>query len=767
MRKHFKIRVLLATMAALALPIGIQAQCIMAEKFADCDVSMSGHEVTYIICVENCSGEVALENITVYDLLLGDLSSHFPWRLLPRETVCLEFSYVIQSDDPDPVVNTVMVTAQDEFGAIVSAQAVEEVDQIHPSLELYQECLTPQVQPGGSAEFLIDVYNEGDCNLVVTTSEPEMYGPFTLSPGESRSEIVTRTVPSGEDEVCNEVEAMATLPPEYCDLDSTYTAGEMSCCDVDWAATVYGYVFDESEAGARAGVGGVTVAVMQGASVVATAVTSSEGAYIFYDLYPGDYAVRATLDGWEMNTQHVTLTSGETRQADFAFHRLPADPLFADDFDAGNADAWETTGACETGGCTWDVASGEYLTSNSGHRQWCISNTGYWSWTDYVFEADVLGEAGVDKVILVRYMANTHFYAINLRSDWGGLDEVTISKMYACDFTADIVSAEYPSCNGVWYRVRAVVRGSTIAVYIDDQLVLEWTDEDPLTIDNGKVGVACWTGDADECSVRFDNVLVAEYPHAPTQLTVTDACTGDHLKVTCSPAPALGSHYVIYKGEAAGPPFDDYVCLEHLRPGSTGYTDDAVEEGKRYYYTVRACMGQYWSDYSAAHSGVAHRPIVFVHGLNGSPDNWNWMISQFELMGYPDLALYKCTGLLKQGTFDENAARLRDCVNAACAAIQSEYGVRPTKVNIIAHSMGGLVARHYMHGLPPTYAHMVDKVIMLGTPNTGSGVIDLVSGVSILPHTWCPWAGDACQDLTSEGVDAFLRTWGDGQSGCD
>ncbi len=40
------------------------------------------------------------------------------------------------------------------------------------------------------------------------------------------------------------------------------------------------------------------------------------------------------------------------------------------------------------------------------------------------------------------------------------------------------------------------------------------------------------------------------------------------------------------------------------------------------------------------------------------------------------------------------------------------------KVDVVAHSMGGLLVREYMQS--NEYAHDIDKFVMLGTPNQGS-----------------------------------------------
>ncbi len=58
------------------------------------------------------------------------------------------------------------------------------------------------------------------------------------------------------------------------------------------------------------------------------------------------------------------------------------------------------------------------------------------------------------------------------------------------------------------------------------------------------------------------------------------------------------------------------------------------------------------------------------------------------------------------------------------------------KVDIIAHSMGGLVARSYIQS--PDYRNDVNRLIMLGTPNIGSADAYLIWEGAQLPEDWSP-----------------------------
>jgi len=91
---------------------------------------------------------------------------------------------------------------------------------------------------------------------------------------------------------------------------------------------------------------------------------------------------------------------------------------------------------------------------------------------------------------------------------------------------------------------------------------------------------------------------------------------------------------------------------------------------------------------------------------------------------------------VKSENIDTYAVRLNDLINN----IQKKTG-RP-KVTIIAHSMGGLVARRYAQIFGPD---KIDKIILIGTPNKGiEGSIE----------SYCPIIGEKleCEDMRSDSL---------------
>ncbi len=253
-------------------------------------------------------------------------------------------------------------------------------------------------------------------------------------------------------------------------------------------------------------IGGVLVEAMQGDSTIGSGNTVSDGRYSIPNLPAGTYNVLISKDGYETKTENdVTVTADQTTTVDFQLNKSPCDTLLFDNFSDGNDDGWQ-----KYGGCTWVVESGEYTSSVSGSEVWCLSVAGNSDWTDYILEADVYGDAGGDKVVAFRVVDENNFYAVNVRSDWMGADEVTLSRIVD-GVSTELTTADYPSQLNTWYHVQVKVIGDNIKVRVDDNQVIDYTDTD-TPLNHGQVAVTAYSGAYGSATVRFDNVLVARIP---------------------------------------------------------------------------------------------------------------------------------------------------------------------------------------------------------------------------------------------------------------
>jgi pimeloyl-ACP methyl ester carboxylesterase len=119
-------------------------------------------------------------------------------------------------------------------------------------------------------------------------------------------------------------------------------------------------------------------------------------------------------------------------------------------------------------------------------------------------------------------------------------------------------------------------------------------------------------------------------------------------------------------------------------------------------------------------------PVLLIHGYNENPNIWDSWKNWLQADGFSNVYAIsfhddKC------GSVVDHAAELTGIVNKILHNTGSQ------KVNIVAHSKGGLDARWYMaHG---GGADKVANLIMIGTPNSGSPA-------AVWDITGCPLGSD-------------------------
>lgn len=126
-----------------------------------------------------------------------------------------------------------------------------------------------------------------------------------------------------------------------------------------------------------------------------------------------------------------------------------------------------------------------------------------------------------------------------------------------------------------------------------------------------------------------------------------------------------------------------------------------------------------------------NRPVIFLHGFNGSAESWEHMAEWLSSDGSN-----KDGGVIKAGEFanldsqaklfslklsrpynsvEKNTAELKEAVEAITRATGSP------EVDLVVHSLGGLNARSYLQDSE----EKVNKLVMLGTPNHGSALANM------------------------------------------
>jgi pimeloyl-ACP methyl ester carboxylesterase/PKD repeat protein len=109
-------------------------------------------------------------------------------------------------------------------------------------------------------------------------------------------------------------------------------------------------------------------------------------------------------------------------------------------------------------------------------------------------------------------------------------------------------------------------------------------------------------------------------------------------------------------------------------------------------------------------------PVLLVHGWHGSKENWTVIERWLKEGGYPVEVL--------EYDDSQHASVSADSLAGKVEEMCKRYGV--DKINIIAHSFGGLVSRYYIEEREGD--KKVDNLIMIATPNHGFPLADYLTG---------------------------------------
>jgi hypothetical protein len=148
-----------------------------------------GDTVTYSITVSN-TGNEALEDVTVMDSVLGDLSDSFGDTLAVGASETHEFDYTVPEGGDDPLVNVVTVSgAGVDSGTTVTSTATCSTDILHPGIAIVKTVSDDTVAVGDTVTYTFVVTNTGDTTLYDITVDDDVLGHIgdiaVLEPGES------------------------------------------------------------------------------------------------------------------------------------------------------------------------------------------------------------------------------------------------------------------------------------------------------------------------------------------------------------------------------------------------------------------------------------------------------------------------------------------------------------------------------------------------------------------------------------------------------
>ena len=206
--------------------------------------ALVGGNVHYTITVTN-NGDVPLTKTSIADSLLGDLSANAACGdTLEVGAYCtIELDRTVLASDPDPLNNTVAVhyglPSLYNLTADITSSDSCATDILHPAIRVAKSCNEFAVV-GGSVDYTITVYNEGDVELAKSSISDSLFGDITgeagcgetLPVGAHCTITLSRTVlESDPDPLTNTATATYGLPASY-NLSETVQASDSCTTDI-------------------------------------------------------------------------------------------------------------------------------------------------------------------------------------------------------------------------------------------------------------------------------------------------------------------------------------------------------------------------------------------------------------------------------------------------------------------------------------------------------------------------------------------------------
>lgn len=161
------------------------------------------------------------------------------------------------------------------------------------------------------------------------------------------------------------------------------------------------------------------------------------------------------------------------------------------DFEDGDQGWQQINGTCK-------AEDGEYVVTGSDGVGVMPDSDWKDEWTDYTVQCKARMEQGPDNMgILLRYQGPDTYYIFAIMN---GRQQAEIWSRVGGAYTDEM---DIPFANelGVDYNMKVVAAGSDFELYIDDELIAEWSD-DKLEI--GKVGLRTYSSVS-----HFDDIIIA------------------------------------------------------------------------------------------------------------------------------------------------------------------------------------------------------------------------------------------------------------------
>lgn len=141
----------------------------------------------------------------------------------------------------------------------------------------------------------------------------------------------------------------------------------------------------------------------------------------------------------------------------------------------------------------------------------------------------------------------------------------------------------------------------------------------------------------------------------------------------------------------------------------------------------------------------ARIPVLFIHGANGSPSDWLPVLRQLDRQRFAPWILGYPSGL--------RLDVVSDYVELAVAKLVERY--QPGRLFVVAHSMGGLVARSFIFKWRKRHPSLSSRIRFLMTINTPlGGMPEAGSGVAYSPLVVPSWRDVATGSAFLQKLDA-------------
>ncbi len=307
----------------------------------------------------------------------------------------------------------------------------------------------------------------------------------------------------------------------------------------------------------------------------------------------------------------------------------------------------------------------------------------------------------------MRKIDNKNYYEINLHHNIdSNTPEIRLVKYQDGQDTEIFKTTSIPLVSKESYHVKIEVVGEHIQMWVGSSLAID-LDDPGTTLKNGSVFLSYWTGAYGKSVVLWDNIVITELQKTKLPVIFIPGVGGSELQAnqdifwsqdnghggTYSHAYPAGEKVWVNQNEAIKLGDDDYFDVLRLNPD--GVTATAPGIGLTGNLTPFG-----YSDIDNFFTGMG-----YVKGVNYFIFPYDWR---------KDLSPTNTT--------------LDQLIDQAIKASGQ------SKINLVVHSMGGLVARNYISD--SSKASKVNKLIELGVPHLGipSGLKTFLYGFALVKN---------------------------------